>query len=179
MITVMLVTARGSDLDVDRQSVSLHETATRAWDGLTAGTATLAVETDRTVRGDPVHLRHLLENLFRNSIEHATPDRNRSDDEYAAEPDASDATVKTDGGDGVTVRVGDLAAGFFVEDDGPGISEDERDAIFEAGYSTDSKGVGLGLTFVVQLVETYGWEYNVTESDAGGARFEFRDVEFA
>jgi signal transduction histidine kinase len=51
--------------------------------------------------------------------------------------------------------------------------------VFEAGYSTDSGGIGLGLTFVAQLVETYGWEYDVTESESGGARFEFRDVYLA
>lgn len=49
--------------------------------------------------------------------------------------------------------------------------------MFDAGYSTDSNSIGLGLTFVAQLVATYGWEYDVTESDEGGARFEFTGVE--
>ncbi|PSQ45391.1 histidine kinase [Halobacteriales archaeon SW_6_65_15] len=208
MINVMLITARGSDLDIDRQSVSLREAATRVWDDLTAGPKTLVVETDRTVRADPVHVRHLLENLFRNAVEHGStspPSEAREDavergstssrpgtDESiehgssnrdhasidATESDSA-ADLKTDGGDGVTVRVGDLPSGFYVEDDGSGISEAVRETVFEAGYSTDSKGVGLGLTFVAQLVETYGWEYDVTESEAGGARFEFRGVDFS
>jgi signal transduction histidine kinase len=177
MINVMLVTARGSDLDVACQSVSLREAATRAWDDLTAGAATLTVETDRSVRGDPVHIRHLLENLFRNSIEHGSPGQHSANVDATKGNSATE--VKTDGGDGVTVRVGDLPSGFYVEDDGPGISEAEREAVFEAGYSTDSGGIGLGLTFVAQLVETYGWEYDVTESESGGARFEFRDVYLA
>jgi TatA/E family protein of Tat protein translocase len=111
------------------------------------------------------------------SIEHGSSNRDHASID-ASESDSA-ADLKTDGGDGVTVRVGDLPSGFYVEDDGSGISEAVRETVFEAGYSTDSKGVGLGLTFVAQLVETYGWEYDVTESEAGGARFEFRGVDFS
>lgn len=37
-------------------------------------------------------------------------------------------------------------------------------------------GQGLGLTFVVQLAEPYDWGWTITESEAGGAQFEFGDV---
>ena len=112
-------------------------------------------------------------------------------------PAAGDATehppetkrVSTDGGakgdETLTVRVGDLDAddgtgaseGFYVADDGRGISETDRESIFDAGHTTESDGIGLGLTFVARLVETYGWDCEVTESAEGGARFEFRNVE--
>jgi len=34
--------------------------------------------------------------------------------------------------------------GFYVEDDGPGISGDRRDGVFNAGVSTDPEGTGFG-----------------------------------
>jgi len=46
------------------------------------------------------------------------------------------------GGEGVTVRVGTLEDGFYVEDDGDGIPEEIRDDIFEFGTSTNTDGTG-------------------------------------
>lgn len=69
--------------------------------------------------------------------------------------------------------------GFYVADDGPGIPEGERERIFEASYTTEADNIGLGLTFIRQLAEAYGWECVVTDSDGGGARFEFRNIELA
>jgi signal transduction histidine kinase len=151
MIEILLVTARSDDASLARKEVALSAVAEDAWADLGVERATLVVETDRALRVDPVHLRHLLENLFRNAVEHAGSD--------------------------VTVRVGSLQSGFYVADDGPGISVADREAVFEAGYTTEAGGIGLGLTFVAQLVETYGWDCRLVESESGGARFEFRNVE--
>jgi signal transduction histidine kinase len=76
----------------------------------------------------------------------------------------------------VTVRVGELAddSGFFVADDGPGIPEDEREAVFEAG---NGDGTGLGLAIVDRIATAHGWGVGVTGADDGGARFEFSGVE--
>jgi signal transduction histidine kinase len=157
-IDVLLVLARGGDSIIDPEPVSLRESATEAWSNLDTDAARLDAETDLTLAAEPHHVRNLLENLFRNAIEH--------------------------GGRDVTVRVGSLGgdstgalAGFYVEDDGPGIPADERDAVFEAGYTTDADGLGLGLTFISQLADAYGWECRLTESEEGGARFEFAGVE--
>jgi PAS domain S-box-containing protein len=151
MVDVLLVLAKGDAAVGGQQEVLLAEVATRAWETLETGRATLAVETEHVVRGDENYFQHLLENLFRNAIEHSEGE--------------------------VTVGIGDLESGFYVEDDGPGIPEDEREAIFEAGYSTDEDGLGLGLTFVERLAEAYGWTCSLTESESGGARFEFTGVE--
>ncbi|WP_132060115.1 ATP-binding protein [Halorussus amylolyticus] len=156
MIEILLVTARKSEAQVEWESVALREVATEAWADLKLETATLDIETDRVIRADPVHLRHLLENLFKNSVEHGDPE--------------------------VTIRVGDLddsggPTGFYVEDDGSGIPVEARETVFDAGYTTDAGGIGLGLTFVARLAETYDWDCTVTESEAGGARFEFSSVE--
>lgn len=94
-----------------------------------------------------------MENLIHNAIEHA--------------------------GEDVTVLVGTTETGFYVEDDGPGIPKDERDDVFETGYSTAHDGTGLGLSIVQQITESHGWELDLTEGPMGGARFEVTDVEFA
>lgn len=153
MIDILLVTARGSDSVIDWKPIRLTEIATEVWEDVAANESDtdLVCDGERTVHADRTHLQHLFLNLFENAIEH--------------------------GGTDVTVRVGTLADGFYVEDDGPGISETDQDAVFAPGHTTEDTGIGLGLTFVAQLAETYGWDYTLTESDAGGTRFEFRQID--
>ena len=155
MIDVLLITVRTSDVDIQYQPVGIENVATDAWADLSTeaetAAANLIVEAEQTIQADPIHIEHLLRNLFRNSIEH--------------------------GDEAVTVRVGDLANGFYVEDDGPGIPEDARGEVVDAGFTTKADGIGLGLTFVVQLVELYKWRCTITDSETGGARFEFTDVD--
>ena len=67
--------------------------------------------------------------------------------------------------------------GFFVEDDGPGIPESERESIFELGYTTNENGTGFGLGIVSETAEGHGWELTATDGTDGGARFEFSPVE--
>ncbi|WP_135854579.1 PAS domain S-box protein [Halorussus salinus] len=152
MIDVLLVLAKGSEVGESQQTVRLADVAAEAWSRLDTDEATLDADATRSIYGDRNPVQHLFENLFRNAIEHA--------------------------GERVTVRLGDLPGGFYVEDDGPGIPESEREAVFEAGHSSGG-GLGLGLTYVVRLADAYDWTVDVTESEAGGARFEFRGVEFA
>ncbi|WP_229770487.1 HAMP domain-containing sensor histidine kinase [Halorhabdus sp. CBA1104] len=120
---------------------------------------------DRSVTADRNRLRQLLENLIRNAIEHG------------ADPAG---TVARDGDDtpAVTVRIGPLDGGFYVEDDGPGIPPGEREAVFETSYSTQDNGTGFGLSIARRVAEAHGWAIRVTESQAGGARFEITGVEF-
>ncbi|AZH24520.1 GAF domain-containing protein [Haloplanus aerogenes] len=73
----------------------------------------------------------------------------------------------------VTITVGRTTDGFYIEDDGPGIPESEREKVFETGYSTDPEGTGFGLNIVRTIAEAHGWAVDVTEGAAGGARFEF------
>ena len=70
-----------------------------------------------------------------------------------------------------------LPDGFAVADDGRGIPPAERDDVFRRGYSTTDDGTGYGLAIVETFVAAHGWSVDVTESDAGGARFEARGVD--
>ncbi|MFC7195567.1 ATP-binding protein [Halosimplex aquaticum] len=69
-----------------------------------------------------------------------------------------------------------LADGFYVADDGPGIPAEERDAVTEQGYTTAESGSGSGLAIVSEIATDNEWDLVVTESESGGARFEFRNV---
>ncbi|QLD86576.1 PAS domain S-box protein [Natronomonas halophila] len=101
--------------------------------------------------------------------------------EHGSDPPASEPPTGGDAkrdGDGVTVRVGVDDDTIYVADDGVGIDPDERTEVFEKGYTTDDDGNGYGLTIVRNIAEAHGWGVNVTESSAGGARFEITDAEF-
>jgi len=65
------------------------------------------------MEADFSQLSQMFENLFRNVIEH--------------------------GGDDVTVSVGRTWDGFYVEDTGPGIPEDERDDVLDRGTQQNAK----------------------------------------
>ena len=75
----------------------------------------------------------------------------------------------------LVVEVGDLEDGFYVADTGEGIDEEHRDRVAESGYTTGG-GTRLGLAIVGEIAETHGWSHELTESEAGGARFEFTGV---
>ena len=66
---------------------------------------------------------------------------------------------------------------LFVDDDGAGVEEGERERIFEpfvrAG-GTSTPGSGLGLALVSQQVRAHGATISVGESPLGGARFGVR-----
>ena len=88
------------------------------------------------------------------------------------------------GGHGATVEVS--AAGpeggrltVAVEDDGPGIAPEDRDAIFESFRQADGSaqrvrgGVGLGLSIARRLTELHGGHLRLDETTSRGARFLF------
>ncbi len=61
---------------------------------------------------------------------------------------------------------------MVVEDDGPGISPVDRKKILSRGSRLDSQepGQGIGLAVVVEIVERYGGNIEISDSLLGGAR---------
>jgi len=158
------------EIAVETDAVDLAAVVEEAWGDRT--TATLSVESELpTIEAERSRLRQLLDNLFRNSVEHGST-HNR--------------TQSGDGGDGTTVRIGviesqdgpgsDDTIGLYIADDGPGVEPDRRDEIFEYGYTGSANGTGFGLAIVSEIVEAFGWEITVTDSRDGGARFELHEV---
>jgi len=135
----------------DDTPVSLSAVAEDAWNTVDTGAMSLSVPTESSVvYADRPLMRQALENLFRNAREHAGRD--------------------------VTVAVGTLAEdeGFFVADDGPNLPEELRGSAFELGVAGGEASTGTGLAIVRRVADAHGWSVSHTESEAGGARFEFR-----
>ncbi len=101
------------------------------------------------VLGDPVRLEQAVTNLVGNAIKHGPPEGE--------------------------VRVGVVAhhdrAIVSIEDDGPGIPEDQREAVFERGARGEAAqatpGMGLGLYIVRVVAEAHGGLAFVDDSTQG------------
>jgi len=146
LIEQVLALARKGQTVGETEETDLKGIVDEAWKSIETTGATLETEELGTVDADEVRLLEVFENLFRNSVEHC--------------------------GEEVTIRVGTLDNGFYVEDNGPGVPEDKRDDVFEYGYSSKGGGTGFGLAIVKNIVEAHEWEIELTESEEGGARFE-------
>jgi PAS domain S-box-containing protein len=144
----LLTLARDRDRSIETAPVDLAARVDDCWQNVETGDATVVNEVTGVVDADESRLNQLLENLFDNAVEHAGPD--------------------------ATVTVGELAdsQGFYIADDGPGIPPEERDQVFDHGYSGTQDGTGFGLAIVSRVAEDHGWDISVTEGETGGARFE-------
>jgi signal transduction histidine kinase len=70
------------------------------------------------------------------------------------------------------IRLDVSADGFVIEDSGPGVPVEYRDAIFEQGFSEKPGGTGLGLYIAQQVLRREGMDLRLTEPSAdAGARF--------
>jgi PAS domain S-box-containing protein len=166
MIEDLLTLARDGQTVGETELIDLSSAVRRAWKNVETYEASLHVEGDLGVLpADRARLASLLENLFRNAVEH--------------------------GGQSVTVSVGPIGdaegvadggrgeRGFYVEDDGPGLPDNGRDQVFDSGYSTSADGTGLGLVIVQDIAEAHDWTLRATDGSTGGARFEVGGVDWA
>ncbi|MFC7215007.1 PAS domain S-box protein [Saliphagus sp. GCM10025334] len=156
IIADVLAVAREGEWASDLESIDLETVAREAWENVTVENATLTVESSVTLEADRSPMLRLLENLFRNAIEHGSTD------------DASPLTIRV----GRLERDG-AVDGFYVADDGLGIPESIRNEVFDSSVSTGSEGIGLGLWVVREVAHGHGWSVSAVESEEGGARFEF------
>ncbi len=117
-------------------------------------TTIIDIQGSGVARGNPEKLWQVISNLLRNAYEAAGRDgkirvRARSID------------------DGVVVEL-------TVEDDGPGLSKEGPDRLFEPFYSTKPTGTGLGLAVSRAIVQAHGGSLEAGDSDLGGAIFTVR-----
>jgi len=153
LVSDLLTLAREGEEAVEQDVFNLGEVARSCWKTVETADATLEIELDHEVCADRNRLRQLFENCYRNAVEH--------------------------GGEAVTITVGHLDGGFYIEDDGPGIPEGDKEEVFKAGHSTNTDGTGFGLSIIQQIVEAHDWNIRATTGSAGGARFEITGVEFS
>lgn len=96
-------------------------------------------------------LSSVIGNLLNNAVQHADTDEILIDIDI----DLRDETVV-----------------IAIADNGPGIPEDQRDAVFERDVQgLDSDGTGLGLYLVETLVDAYGGSAHVEANDPTGTVF--------
>lgn len=150
---VLLASRLEAVTDADRPMVTLDLTALVAEECARVG-ANLAAEAIE-IRGDPALLRRMMRNLLENAQRHggATPM--------------------------IEVALTHAAAGTIqleVCDNGPGVPEAEREAIFAPFYRARGVGEadgghGLGLSLVRQIARRHGGEVSCVERAAGGGCF--------
>ena len=147
-----MVLARSKLDATDMEPIPLHDVAQSAWSNTVVDDLDLVMPSSLgTIRGNASLLTQLFENLFRNAIDH--------------------------GDENITVHVGLLdGGGFFVEDNGPGIPPEYREDAFRHGFTTSPDGTGMGLSIVREIATAHGWNADIVDAEAGGARFEFRST---
>ena len=165
MIDDVLTLAKYGQTVIETEPMALEDAIAQAWGTVGDERGTLTVAEDlETVACDPSQLQRLLENLFRNALEHATQDG------------IVEIEVESISRPWPNHPEEDPRRGFAVTDDGPGIPKEDRERVLEAGYTMTANGTGLGLAIVAEIVTAHGWTLEIGESAEGGARFEILDI---
>ncbi len=112
----------------------------------------LEVEDTPPVRGNPIRLRQMMDNLIGNAIKYT--------------PEGGDITVRLFTADDQVV--------FEVSDTGPGIPVEDQPHIFEKFYrggNVGAEGSGLGLAIVKSIVDSHQGRIWVNSTPGNGATF--------
>jgi hypothetical protein len=64
---------------------------------------------------------------------------------------------------------GRAAICLAIRDNGPGLTPEQHDKIFESFYTTKTRGTGLGMAIVKRIIEAHGGRVGVGETGARGA----------
>lgn len=113
---------------------------------------------DLMIRSDPAALEQIANNLISNAVKFSPPGSRVS------------VAVVTEGEDAV----------LTVDDEGPGIPPEERERVFQRFYrggteaALRTRGAGIGLAIVSELVASLRGSVRIETSPSGGARFVVR-----
>ncbi|PSU33737.1 ATP-binding protein [Photobacterium lutimaris] len=100
---------------------------------------------------DAVQFEQVLVNLLQNSLQ-ALKDQ--------AEPQV-----------GITLTVHSGHAECRVWDNGPGLSQEQKEQVFSPFYTTKADGLGLGMTISKRIIDAYHGTLSVSDHLGGGAEF--------
>ena len=104
------------------------------------------------VKGDQVGLQQVVLNLASNGL---------------------DAMAIASGGGHLAIRtaVEPSAGKIWVIDDGPGVSAEVRDKLFQPFFTTKTTGLGMGLSICHSIVESLGGRVTLADANGKGAAF--------
>lgn len=73
----------------------------------------------------------------------------------------------------ISAQLTESCCELIVEDDGPGVPKHQRERILQRGERLDTQypGQGIGIAVVKDIIDSYGGEFFVEDSDLGGAQF--------
>ena len=151
--------------EVKKERVDLKELLTPLLSGITVRAEerdgklhTRFPEGALMVSADPVHFSNILHNLLDNAVKY--------------------------GGSNPQITIGGRRKGdqfhLYVADQGPGISKEHQDRLFEKFYRVptgdvhDVKGFGLGLFYVHQICRAHGWKIHIESKVGDGTTFHLR-----
>ncbi|MEY4978795.1 MAG: hypothetical protein RLZZ352_1065 [Pseudomonadota bacterium] len=108
------------------------------------------------IQADDLLLEHVVSNLLNNA------------QEWSRHGQQAQAQVRV----WISVDAEHQQAGLHVADNGPGVSDEDREHIFSAFYSTQEGGMGMGLAICRSIVEAHHGRLEVSrDSTLGGACF--------
>lgn len=144
-------------MKLDKHDCHLRDIWRQAWsqvisahaNGTNARMEDLSDDQDTTCQIDSFRFGQVFRNLFENSLSAC-----------GAEPRIK---IKCHSG------VGSLK--ITVIDNGPGLSPEARQKVFEPFYTTKTKGTGLGMAIVRRIVEAHGGEIRIDKGSTTGAGF--------
>ena len=146
-----------------RQSVDLNAITCEALQSVRAELSEHGVVTETNlapalpnIDGHKGQLHEVIINLVYNAIDamNTTADRNKL------------LRIRTQLHDGDAIIVA-------VEDSGPGIDPQRLDDIFDAFFTTKTKGMGLGLAICRRIIESHGGHLTARSDGKTGAQFQF------
>jgi C4-dicarboxylate-specific signal transduction histidine kinase len=106
------------------------------------------------VKGDSIALQQVLLNLASNGL-----------DAMSGNNGSGCLTIRTEGeSNGTTATV-------WVDDEGPGVSDELRERLFQPFFTTKGTGLGMGLSICQSILESLGGRIDVQNRDGKGASF--------
>lgn len=170
-----------------QRDITMNQLLERCADKFQAQADALGVEFESTiprrtlpVHGDADRLEQVMTNLIDNALTHAKQGGGRVS--LAASLGGVRNGVSGNGHDGVSDTRSDSLGRWWievkVEDNGPGIPDEQKARLFERFYRADSargtSGLGLGLAIAREIVTAHGGDICVQDAPARGTEFVVR-----
>ncbi|MGV3484799.1 MAG: sensor histidine kinase, partial [Planctomycetaceae bacterium] len=146
-------------IKLDSRPVDLRRSWRIAWKHIVEATPEMTlrlvedIETEPSqweCTADPYRLEQVFLNIFENAM-HASPPHSA-----------------------IHVRCQDITLGekpaiqISIQDEGSGMSREQRENIFEAFFTTKTKGTGLGMAIVRRIIHAHGGLISVADRDGPG-----------